>query len=76
MWMLWLLILPVACSPAAASYACPSGMTVVDTFKLSGAAWTACEDLQRRDGAIALVSEERTEESLRVVRTSVDMVRS
>eukprot|EP01043_Picozoa_sp_COSAG02_P098130 COSAG02_NODE_34299_length_486_cov_0.803618_1_plen_120_part_10 len=61
LWLLLVLSLARRSQVAATSDACPSGMTVVDTFKLSSAAWTACEDLQRRDGAIALVSEERTE---------------
>ena len=35
--------------------ACPNYMTQVDTFTLNNTAWAACEDLQRPDGAIALV---------------------
>ena len=30
-------------------------MTQVDTFAINGTAWAACEDLQRPDGAIALI---------------------
>lgn len=35
---------------------CPDGMTHLDSFELAGASWIACENLQRMDGAIALLS--------------------
>ena len=35
---------------------CPAGMTHLDSFELAGASWVACENLQRMDGAIALLS--------------------
>ena len=46
----------------AAATRCPNGgMTPLHSFALDGANWTACEDLQRPDGAIALVSTSATE---------------
>jgi hypothetical protein len=30
-------------------------MTAVDSFKINGSAWTACEDLQQPGGALAIV---------------------
>ena len=46
----------------AAATRCPNdGMTLLHSFALDGANWTACEDLQRPDGAIALVSTSATE---------------
>eukprot|EP00966_Prymnesium_polylepis_P166756 3854484-Prymnesium_polylepis.2 len=48
------------CAVAGASRApgaCPdASMTIVDSFDLRGTTWTACEDLQRPGGSIALVS--------------------
>ena len=34
---------------------CPSGMSQVDTFTINSTAWSACEDLQQPNGALALV---------------------
>ena len=36
--------------------ACPSGMALLESFVINGSAWVACEDLQRRDGALVLLS--------------------
>ena len=56
----------VACTTVAAGAlsVCPDGTALVDTFVVfedsatsdGGVDWTACEDLSRPDGAIALVS--------------------
>ena len=35
---------------------CPAGMTQLDTFVIKSTAWSACEDLQTPDGALALIS--------------------
>lgn len=36
---------------------CPAAaQTVIARFEMGGVAWIACEDLQRRDGAVAIVS--------------------
>lgn len=43
------------CSSSAVD--CPAGVwTRIADFVLNGTQWTACEDIQRRDGALALVS--------------------
>ena len=34
---------------------CPAGMVAMDTFEAEGMNWTACEDVRRPDGAIALI---------------------
>ncbi len=63
---LWLVV-GAAAAGATAGRApapkCPAGAaTTVARFELGGVAWTACEDLQRRDGALAIVSADgRTE---------------
>ena len=45
-------------SAFAAPPSCPAGAaTRVAQFELNGTAWAACEDLQRRDGALVLVSD-------------------
>jgi hypothetical protein len=59
--LLLLLLVPVAATllPAAAAAApsCPAGAaTRTAEFERQGVAWAACEDVQRRDGALALVS--------------------
>ena len=35
---------------------CPGTTTLLDAFELNGSAWAACEDLQRPDGALVLIS--------------------
>ena len=41
---------------ASTGTTCPNGMTLVDTFHVDEARWTACEDLQQPGGSIALIS--------------------
>jgi hypothetical protein len=41
--------------PADSTPSCPDGATLVDSFELDGATWSACEDLQRPGGDIVLV---------------------
>ena len=45
----------VPANRASAPPKCPDGTEQVDAFSINGTAWLACEDLQRLDGALALV---------------------
>ena len=49
-------VVALAATVAAGASVCPGDTTLVDTFVLEdGSDWTACEDLSRPDGSIALV---------------------
>ena len=53
-------LLPLALASGGALAApppgCPASLTQIASFELNGTSWAACEDLSRRDGALALVS--------------------
>ena len=62
--VVWLLANAASVVRAAAALPqCPPGAAAaVARFELDGVAWAACEDLQRRDGALAIVSADGTTE--------------
>ena len=51
------LLFILTCTAIAGTPACPLNTELLERFNASGTTWLACEDLQRRDGALALVSE-------------------
>ena len=56
-WMRVLACLVLVCTAFASEPPpCIDGLTRVATFDINGTAWAACEDLQRPDGALVLMS--------------------
>ena len=57
-----MLLLSLCVALAAASPQCPPGAsTLISRFELGTTQWSACEDIQNHDGAIALVSDSQTQ---------------